>query len=188
MRKFQINDIVETVDDLVRGKIVGLDGNLVTVKTSDGFQMEYEADELLKVETVFELDYNSIEDSALKEKAIEKKRKRGLGKTKKVNKQPPMEVDLHIEKLITRPGQLGVFELLDYQIDHAKKQLGFAIRKKISTVIFIHGVGEGVLKSELHSLFKRYPNLLYRDASFRRYGSGATEVLITYPKDDYSSS
>ena len=48
---------------------------------------------------------------------------------------------------------------------------------RISKVVFIHGVGEGVLKSELHYLFSRYPVRFY-DASFKKYGLGATEVYI----------
>ena len=48
--------------------------------------------------------------------------------------------------------------------------------KKIP-IIFIHGVGEGVLKNELHYLFGRYPVRFY-DASYKKYGLGATEVYV----------
>ena len=50
-------------------------------------------------------------------------------------------------------------------------------RKQIQKVVFIHGVGEGVLKSELHFLFKKYSIQSY-DASYQKYGQGATEVYI----------
>jgi len=58
------------------------------------------------------------------------------------------------------------------------KQLEFAIRKKIQRVVFIHGVGEGVLKLELQYLFKHYDNLKFYDADYQKYGLGATEVYI----------
>jgi dsDNA-specific endonuclease/ATPase MutS2 len=44
-------------------------------------------------------------------------------------------------------------------------------------VIFIHGIGEGVLKRELQYLLKKYPVDFY-DASYQKYGLGATEVYI----------
>ena len=59
----------------------------------------------------------------------------------------------------------------------AKSKIEYAISKRISKIIFIHGVGEGVLKNELHYLFGRYPVRFY-DASYKKYGLGATEVYV----------
>jgi hypothetical protein len=44
--------------------------------------------------------------------------------------------------------------------------------------VFIHGVGEGVLKLELEYLFGRYNNVKFYDADYKKYGLGATEVYI----------
>ena len=44
--------------------------------------------------------------------------------------------------------------------------------------VFIHGVGEGVLKLELEYLFSRYDNVKFYDADYQKYGLGATEVYI----------
>ena len=88
-----------------------------------------------------------------------------------------MEVDLHIHKL-TGATRLSNFDMLTIQLDTAKRQLDFAIKKRIPRVVFIHGVGEGVLKIELEYLFKRYDNVKYSEADPRKYGSGATEVYI----------
>jgi len=63
-------------------------------------------------------------------------------------------------------------------MDTAKRQLEFAITKRIQKVVFIHGVGEGVLKAELESLFRRYENLKWYDADYQKYGLGATEIYI----------
>ena len=67
--------------------------------------------------------------------------------------------------------------MLNLQLDTAKRKVEFAIQKRISKIVFIHGVGEGVLKSELQSLLNKYPVKHY-DASFKNYGLGATEVYI----------
>jgi len=48
--------------------------------------------------------------------------------------------------------------------------------------VFIHGIGEGVLKAELEYLFRRYGNLKYYDADYQKYGRGATEVYIFQSK------
>jgi dsDNA-specific endonuclease/ATPase MutS2 len=56
--------------------------------------------------------------------------------------------------------------------------LDFAIAKRISKIVFIHGVGEGVLKSELDFMFGRYENIDFRDGNYQKYGLGATEIFI----------
>ena len=70
------------------------------------------------------------------------------------------------------------YDMLTLQTDTAKRQLEFAIRKRIPKVVFIHGVGAGVLRQELEYLFGRYDNVKYYDANYQKYGSGATEVYI----------
>jgi hypothetical protein len=52
------------------------------------------------------------------------------------------------------------------------------MEKRISRIVFIHGVGEGILKEELGYLLRRYDNLRYYDAEYQKYGLGATEVYI----------
>ena len=70
------------------------------------------------------------------------------------------------------------FDKLNLQLDTARRQLEFAIKKRIQKVVFIHGIGEGVLKMELETLFSRYDNIKYYDADYKKYGLGATEVYI----------
>jgi CTP:phosphocholine cytidylyltransferase-like protein len=69
-------------------------------------------------------------------------------------------------------------EILSLQLDTAKRQLEFAMQKRIQRIVFIHGVGEGVLKIELEYLFKRYENLKFYEANYQKYGLGATEVYL----------
>ena len=93
-----------------------------------------------------------------------------------------MEVDLHIEKLVPDLRGMSAYDILDHQLDVARGQLEFALRKRIQRIVFIHGVGEGVLKAELHTLIRRYEGLRARDADYRTYGMGATEVYIPQSK------
>jgi dsDNA-specific endonuclease/ATPase MutS2 len=64
------------------------------------------------------------------------------------------------------------------QSETAKRHLEFAIRNRIPKIVFIHGVGEGVLKAELDFLFGRYDTISFQDANYQKYGLGATEVYI----------
>jgi dsDNA-specific endonuclease/ATPase MutS2 len=89
-----------------------------------------------------------------------------------------MEVDLHIHQLTNSTRGMSKHDMLSLQLDTAKRQLEFAIKKRIQRIVFIHGVGEGVLRLELEYLFKRYDNVKYYDANYQKYGLGATEVYI----------
>ena len=53
------------------------------------------------------------------------------------------------------------------------------IKKKGQRIVFIHGKGEGVLRDALiKELQYRYRGCSYEDASFQKYGFGATMVTI----------
>ncbi|MFL5752968.1 MAG: hypothetical protein ACJ76F_06145 [Bacteroidia bacterium] len=44
----------------------------------------------------------------------------------------------------------------------------------------MHGVGNGRLKQEITAILKNYPELGVQDASYKKYGFGATEVIINH--------
>lgn len=80
---------------------------------------------------------------------------------------------------------------LNIQLSYFKQCLDAAISKDIDKIIFIHGVGAGILKREMYQILKNYPDLYYGDAPIRQYGIGATEVYIkpiknkNYGKNSY---
>lgn len=177
---FEVGDKVEAIDDVISGIVQAVNGNTITVETSEGFPITFEASELVKVssdEITRDLSYQKIH-SAIQEKEAAKKPKRILEKTKKERVETIMEVDLHIHQLTSAYKGLSNYDMLTLQTDTAKRQLEFAIRKRIPKVVFIHGVGAGVLKEELAYLFRRYDNVKYYDANYQKYGLGATEVYI----------
>jgi dsDNA-specific endonuclease/ATPase MutS2 len=67
--------------------------------------------------------------------------------------------------------------MIQYQLRHFNKCLDEARNRKLWKFIAIHGVGKGVLRNEIRQLIKS-EGLKFQDASYQRYGYGATEVLM----------
>lgn len=88
------------------------------------------------------------------------------------------EVDLHIEELTENDKNMKPEQMLRLQLDYAIKCLNEAMTEKLDKIIFIHGVGQGVLKKELCKEFDKYTGIHYFAASMAKYGTGATEVYI----------
>ncbi len=177
MDNFQIGDAVEVLDDQISGKVTKIEGNIITVALEDGFSLDYLSSELIKTGGAIEVS-NIAAARAKGHKEVPKKKLKAAPKPKERN-APKMEVDLHIEKLVKQTKGLGHYDMLNIQLETAKRQLEFAMHKGIQKVVFIHGVGEGVLKEELLFLFKKYERVQFYEAEYRKYGLGATEVYIT---------
>lgn len=174
--RLEIGNKVAVLDDVLKGIVTAISGDDVSVRTDD-ITYVFKAKELVKlgVEQSSLSKYSDINNPMLKEKIqLPKKKKQVFKKTKN---EVVMEVDLHIEKLLNTSRSMDNFDILNYQLNTAKRKLEYCINKKISRLVFIHGVGEGVLKTELNYLLDKYP-ILYQDASYKQYGLGATEVYI----------
>ena len=52
-----------------------------------------------------------------------------------------MEVDLHINQLVKSTRGMQNHEMLNLQLETAKRRLEFAIQNRIQRIVFIHGVG-----------------------------------------------
>ncbi len=91
------------------------------------------------------------------------------------------EIDLHIDQLLDTTAGMGNAEILDYQMQKFHEVMQEHIKRKGHKIVFIHGKGDGVLKSELiKNLKNKYKGCYYQDASFKEYGFGATMVTIKY--------
>ncbi len=175
---YKIGDVVVVLDDVIKGRVIKVYSSKIDIETEDGFIMKFNESELVKI---------SVEQSEISKTVVvphhlslktEYKKKHKLTKIKsKKDKIPPMEVDLHIDKLIKSKRGMDNFDILSLQLDTAKYKLEFAIRNRIPRIVFIHGVGEGVLREELKYLFNRY-NVKITEASYQKYGLGATEVYV----------
>ena len=181
---FKIGDQVSALDEDVNGVVTAVKNNEVTIETTDGFTMTYFVNKLIKNFTTSDLSKNigSFNSDKIKlEKEIPKPR--SFVKESRVKGEiPPPEFDLHIEKLAKNFKQMSNHEILTLQSETAKRHVEFAIRNRIPKIVFIHGVGEGILKSELDFMLGRYDNISFHDANYQKYGQGATEVIFRQNK------
>jgi hypothetical protein len=100
-------------------------------------------------------------------------------KAKRKSTPELLEVDLHINELIDSVAGLSNGEILQIQMDRFHIVMEDNKNAKGRRIVFIHGVGNGVLKTELRKqLERKYKGLNYQDASFREYGYGATMVIV----------
>ncbi len=88
------------------------------------------------------------------------------------------EVDLHIQHLVDDYKDLGNSEMLQIQMKRFRQEMDKALRDHYKKVIFIHGVGNGRLRTEILRELRGYSGVVYHDASFQKYGYGATEVVF----------
>jgi len=180
MAKFKAGDSVTVLDDSFNGKVKGYKKDKVLIETSEGFELQFDETELVKIENEAEIkSFFSKQSlgSVLRDK--EEPKKRSFVKEKKTKGDSfVLEIDLHIEKLVPNKRGMSNYDILTIQADTAKRQLEFAIKNRMPKVVFIHGVGEGVLKAELDFLLGRYEGITFGDADYQKYGLGATEVYI----------
>lgn len=175
-------DYVQVLDEDEEGIVINIAGKEVTIETKDGFVLNYAESELLKINKEDEIDFKSASNRGSVEDALQEKVepiKRSFVKEKRSRKDEfILEVDLHIEKLTKDYRRMEKHDMLTLQLDTARGQLEFAIRNRIPRIVFIHGVGEGVLKAELEFLFSRYSEVVAEDANYQKYGIGATQIYI----------
>src|SRR5699024_10643953 len=110
-------DTVSVLDDTITGVVKAIHGTTVLIETSDGIDLNYQQSELIVIEdalqhNLFDMDVHSI----LSEKQSDKRKPKPVVKTGRKNKQPPMEVDLHIHNLVDNTKNLSNYEMLNIQI------------------------------------------------------------------------
>ena len=178
----KLGDKVYSLDANFSGHITKIDGSQINIKTEDGFEMKFDISELIKVDDEL---FNSYPISKLNYKEIQFQNTDEKKKNKfKINKHRKdiTVVDLHIDKLISFQRNLKKYEILSFQLKIAKKKLDLAILNGTKRIIFIHGIGQGILKFELEKILRLYNNLEFYPANFKEYGYGATEVSILTKK------
>lgn len=98
----------------------------------------------------------------------------------KVETPELVEVDLHMHELVDSTAGLSNKDMIDFQMKKFNEQMQAAIANHdVKKIVFIHGLGNGVLKQELRrELSIRYKKYTFQDASFQEYGYGATLVIL----------
>jgi len=170
-------DKISVLDDAIDGVVLDVKGEDVTIETADGFNLTFKRSELIKIESGNAMNFSFNKSQVISEKEVAKPNY--INKEKKNKKEiPPPEFDLHIEKLVKNHKSLSNYDILTIQLETAQRHMDFAVRNRIPKIVFIHGVGEGVLKSDLDFLLGRYDNVIFQDANYQKYGQGATEVYF----------
>ena len=95
-------------------------------------------------------------------------------------KRPPKSVDLHIEALTLDHQGMSNSAMLKLQLEVFEKNLDQAIASGMDEITFIHGLGNGVLKKEIHRHLSQLGNIKYfQDTQKDQWGYGATLVKIS---------
>ncbi len=88
-----------------------------------------------------------------------------------------LEVDLHIDKLLDTTSGMNNGNILEYQLDTLRSTLEKHASQRGVKIVFIHGKGDGILRSAITKELNRR-QLRHEAASFKRYGSGAIVVTM----------
>jgi hypothetical protein len=101
-------------------------------------------------------------------------------KISKVKKGDIPEIDLHLDQFQILNKNLTNSEILFFQLRKANEFVQKMLDKRISHFVIIHGVGEGVLRSEVRTMLTKYSGVQASDADTSKYGQGATLVFVNY--------
>lgn len=181
-------DRVRILNEAATGQIVRIENKRIVVDV-DGFEYSYNPEELIIQEMTQEFleklyaksspahkvkpeDRPKQPEMSTKEKIEELGRVRG-----KRNSKGILEFDLHIHDLLVKHDHMTPGEMLNYQLDYAVHCLEESIKSREASIVFIHGVGKGVLRVELHRIIKAY-GFSFHDGFMQEYGVGATRVEL----------
>jgi hypothetical protein len=194
--EFKKGDRVKFLNDSGEGTVAGFPKvGWISVEDRDGFTYEHRTEELVLVD-LRSKEYDKYESTQpdiidIVERNIDKNVAKKandqfklLYKNREANnvkrKGETMEVDLHIHELMDKYDKLTNGEIVQIQMQHFERTLRIAENKKIPRVVYIHGVGQGVLRAEIRKMLHQYyPNCEFLDAPYNQYGYGATEVRIS---------
>ncbi len=175
--RLEVGDQVKLVDEDLRGVVVKVSENLITVQSEEGFDYQYPKEALIKLETDGSVQHTVVINQDLSSKLS----------TSKVNRVPSFIdlsgkkpiIDLHIETLNPLRSFNTNHEALLFQLEAVEQAILQAKLKRWRNLIFIHGVGSGKLRKSLQDLLsEKYPEVEYFDASYKNYGQGAIEIII----------
>lgn len=92
---------------------------------------------------------------------------------------PRSVIDIHIERLTDNWRKLSNLEILTMQLKEFEKYYDLAVFHHLPKFTVIHGIGEGKLKNEIHSILRMKPEVKsFVNQYHPNYGYGATEVYF----------
>lgn len=180
---FRIGEKVGLLYETGHGVVKDLrSNNCFLVEDDQGFERVFRLNELVRIHsTDFHLPDDAVaqinDDDSVTEKHYTSHREQRTGSKKALE---IWELDLHIETLTESHSGMSNAEILTLQLRELRSFYNAARDKRIRKLVIIHGVGEGVLKTEVRIFLSSKEGLEYYDADFRDYGKGATAVDLFY--------
>ena len=171
--QFNIGDKVLFKTNKLKGRILEIKSPYkVIVVSTDGFELEVNIKELVRIERQTDKassygNFFSSKDSKLKSEKLEKRKKT---KTKTKTK---LKIDLHIELLKSNFEYMHNSEIIRIQLDECHRRVQQALNSKVTQLEIVHGIGEGVLRAEVHSILRSYQLRFYISKD-----GGSTEVFL----------
>jgi hypothetical protein len=124
-------------------------------------------------------EIDKLTEDDFKKLVKEKEEKPAREKPDQKRTEDIVEIDLHINELLDNSTGLSNSEILEIQKEKVESEMKLAIQTGVKKIIFIHGLGQGVLKQEVINLLKtKFKKYYFQDASFKEYGYGATMVIL----------
>lgn len=184
---FKIGDKVRFLNEVGEGSIHDMRGDRIIVIDEHGFEWEMGENELVADTPHLDKEYNRENAEMDLKRAVDLPKILENGTDKEMDqyismqgKNTVLEIDLHIQELVNHISHLSNYEIVTIQVNHFIRFFKLAKKQKYQKLIVIHGLGQGVLKSEIRAILDAANNCTYRDADFTKYGLGATEITLWY--------
>lgn len=185
--KFNVGDKVSFLNETGKGIVSKIiNKKMVNVTVEEGFEFPYAVSALILIEAA-EVSEESEKEAPEEETKIDtsllfqKKSYSDRPKRSKPHAQNngmlEMEINLHIEELLDDYRGMSNAQIIQVQLRHFMSALDKAISNRYRKLIVIHGVGNGRLKQEVRAILSN-EDIRFYDASYAKYGFGATEVVI----------
>ncbi len=185
---FKVGDSVRFLNATGFGKVLRiLEGDMIEVENEHGFEEVLPLNELVSSSTYAEYDTENLnfDKQVLNKSNADSIGNQDLNLKRKFRhlddygQKDQDIIDLHIENLIDSHRGMGNTQILNIQMVHFRRFLNTSINKQHRKIVVIHGVGEGVLRSEIRKELDYYHHdLEYFDASYQEFGMGATEIRL----------
>ena len=175
---------VKFINEDLEGKILSIiSDDKLLILANDGFEYRVDLSDVIIIDEDKSITYQVPSNLNIEKISIPKTNsfKSVLSKyttNTKYQYEKIVEIDLHLEELVEFPNRLEDWQKLHTQLQHVKKCLHAAFEERIKRIVFIHGKGTGVLRTELRNFLSNYDDIIVKEADYREYGGGATEVII----------
>jgi dsDNA-specific endonuclease/ATPase MutS2 len=167
--QFSVGDKILFKKESLKGKVIKINSPYkVTIITSDGFEMSISTMDLVKIEIGSDMTTSYSKGICYKDSD-----KKFIKSLKQRKSQSTLKIDLHIELLTTNYEYMDNFEIVQIQLNECHNKIEKALNSKIKKLDIIHGIGQGILKNEVHNILKNY-NLRF----YLTKDGGTTEVYL----------